>query len=161
MLRGIFTVLSSLYNNYILALGRSRLIVVTELLRDSAALIAIALTWPFIALETAEDPTLGIAILLWGQIGASVLTWGVTLVVASRLSGRNAWQFASDSLPYAATALISVTLASMLTWITGSPLLLTVGQLLIGGAIYMGLNKIAGSRIQSEVIGHLRSRFIR
>ncbi|MDE5921643.1 MAG: oligosaccharide flippase family protein, partial [Paramuribaculum sp.] len=161
MLRGIFTVLSSLYNNYILALGRSRLIIVTELLRDSAALIAIALTWPFIALETTEDPTLGIAILLWGQIGASALTWGVTLIVAARLSGRNAWQFVADSLPYAATALISVTLASMLTWLTGSPLLLTIGQLSIGAALYMGLNKIAGSRIQSEVIDHFRSRFVR
>lgn len=161
MLRGIFTVLSSLYNNYLLALGRARLIVVTELIRDSAALIAIALTWPYITLETADDPTLGIAILLWGQIGASVLTWAITLVIAARLSGRTSWQFVCDSLPYAATALISVTIAAMLTWLTGSPLILVIGQLAIGTIIYMGLNRIAGSRIQSEVIDHFRSRFMR
>ena len=161
MLRGIFTVLSSLYNNYLLALGRARLIVLTELLRDSAALIAIALTWPFITLETAEDPTLGIAILLWGQIGASAITWAITLVIAARLSGRTSWQFVCDSLPYAATALISVTIAAMLTGLTGSPLVLVIGQLAIGSIIYMGLNRIAGSRIQSEVIDHFRSRFMR
>ena len=45
-LRGVFTILGAVYNNYIVALGRSRLMIVTEIVRDATALIAIAATLP-------------------------------------------------------------------------------------------------------------------
>lgn len=49
LLRGIFTVLNSLYNNYLLALGHGGAIVKLEIVRDVAAVIALAVTshsWP-------------------------------------------------------------------------------------------------------------------
>lgn len=63
LLRGVFTVYSSLYNNYIIALGRSKLMVYTELLRDVAALIAIFITIPFMTIEMPDDYVYGLKIL--------------------------------------------------------------------------------------------------
>ena len=45
LVRGIFTVLTQLYANYVLALGRAKLNVHIELLRDGIALLAIFITW--------------------------------------------------------------------------------------------------------------------
>ncbi|MBD5374478.1 MAG: lipopolysaccharide biosynthesis protein [Bacteroides sp.] len=161
MVRGIFTVLSSVYNNYILALGRAKMIVGTELMRDIAALVAIALTWSYIAIERPDNPVYGITVLLWGQIAASFLTWGATLVIAARLSLRPWWQFITDSLPYAGVTLVAVIVMAGLPSVIHSPVLLLAAQISSGAAVYLIINSLLGSVIQREALGFIFSRFCR
>ena len=78
MARGIFVVLNGLYSNFLLAIGRPRLLVVTELIRDSVALIALIITLPFLARPN------GLAILIWGQFAATILTWAATLPMTKK-----------------------------------------------------------------------------
>ncbi len=49
MLRGIFTILTTLYQNYVMSLGHARMIVVSEIIRDGVAVAAIAVTLPYIS----------------------------------------------------------------------------------------------------------------
>ncbi|MBD5281833.1 MAG: lipopolysaccharide biosynthesis protein [Bacteroides sp.] len=78
MARGIFVVLNGLYSNFLLAIGRPRLLVVTELIRDSVALIALIITLPFLARPN------GLALLIWGQFAATLLTWAATLPMTKK-----------------------------------------------------------------------------
>ena len=78
MARGIFVVLNGLYSNFLLAIGRPRLLVVTELIRDSVALIALIITLPFLARPD------GLALLIWGQFAATLLTWAATLPMTKK-----------------------------------------------------------------------------
>ncbi|MBD5364270.1 MAG: lipopolysaccharide biosynthesis protein [Bacteroides sp.] len=78
MARGIFVVLNGLYSNFLLAIGRPRLLVVTELIRDSVALIALIITLPFLARPN------GLALLIWGQFAATLLTWAATLPMTQK-----------------------------------------------------------------------------
>lgn len=78
MARGIFVVLNGLYSNFLLAIGRPRLLVVTELIRDSVALIALIITLPFLGRPN------GLALLIWGQFAATLLTWVATLPMTKK-----------------------------------------------------------------------------
>ena len=78
MARGIFVVLNGLYSNFLLAIGRPRLLVVTELIRDSVALIALIITLPLLARPD------GLALLIWGQFAATLLTWAATLPMTKK-----------------------------------------------------------------------------
>ncbi len=76
--RGIFVVLCGLYSNFILAIGRPKLLVTTELIRDGAALIALLLTLPLLSRPD------GLSLLLWGQFAASALTLAATIALTPR-----------------------------------------------------------------------------
>lgn len=60
--RGIFIVLATNINNYILGLGRSRSLVVYESVKDALMIAAIVVTIP-----------MGITAMIWGQLVASAL----------------------------------------------------------------------------------------
>ena len=94
LLRGVFVVLSSLYNNYIIALGKARMMVYMELLRDGAALLALVVTLPVLAHSYPDDLTYGIKIMLLGQVIAYAVTFIVMLAVISKLTFRSFGFFA-------------------------------------------------------------------
>ena len=71
LFRGIFVVLNSLWNNYLLALGHARSIMWLEVLRDGIALLALWITWPYMTYTTSTDPVAGVAIMLLGQLVAT------------------------------------------------------------------------------------------
>lgn len=158
--RGVFTIFQGLYNNYILALGKARLIVVTEVVRDVVAAIAIVATLPFIGLSNVENPVLGLEILLYGQLAASVVTWIVTLVITSRISGHSVGEYLAHSIPYvmmtAAAMIVMYFVGSLIE--TMSPLLLAAIMLLAGGAVYLIIGAIAGSTIQRDILNRLFNR---
>ncbi len=159
LLRGIFTVLSSLYNNYILALGRAKMLVYMELVRDGVALIAIVVTLPYIAMSFPNDITYGVKILLLGQVIASALTWIVTLAVTAHVTSRNMWLYLGDLLPYIVeTALVMLPMAVLLQWIDLHIVLLVL-QATVGCGLYFIINKLLKSRIQSDVIDYFMYRF--
>ncbi|MCM1163425.1 MAG: lipopolysaccharide biosynthesis protein [Muribaculaceae bacterium] len=151
--RGIFTVLSLLYSNYILSLGRSRLLVVSEVVRDGAAIIAIILT-----LGQLSRGIEGLEIFIWGQFAASALTWIASLAMSSWVARRSIPAFVGDLIPYLALTVIGLIPC---LWLAGSalhPLAQCVSMALAFAAIYLGGNAIMGSRIQADVLGYLLRR---
>lgn len=158
MFRGIFTVLTTIYQNFVMSLGQARMIVMSEVIRDSVAIAAIAVTLPYIAISRQGNLTEGIAIFLWGQVAASIIAWGAMLWIASRRSGRTPWQFLTDSLPYATESLLVVAVIMLFKGVTDNPWLLIAIQLTAGISLYMLINRLAGSRIQSDLVAYIRRK---
>lgn len=158
LLRGVFTVLTSLYNNYVIALARTRLVVAMEVLRDGAALVLLLAALPFVAMEMGEDVVFGIKLLLAGQILASAISWGVMVVKTAPVSGRSVGSFLADSLPY-----LVETLAVMgIMWIESLVVTDCWTLLLLQGVtcllLYTGINAILDSVIQKEVFAFLKGK---
>lgn len=158
LLRGIFCVLGGLYNNYILALGRSGTIVWLEVVRDGMAVIALAVTFPYIGIATDADPVYGIRLMLWGQVLASVVAWSVALIVACRVTGASLYGFISGCVPYLMQSLV----IGALMWLIGDhmtlPVISVALQIAFGLGLYILVNHLLRSRIQADVIGYLRGR---
>jgi O-antigen/teichoic acid export membrane protein len=168
LVRGIFTVVTSLYTNYLLALGRSKLILSMEIVRDSVALVALAVTFPYLSLTTPDDPVLGVTILLWGQLIASVVAWAVTLIVTAKVSGYKMVSFVTDLVPYLVqTAVIAVimylvgeevlTLTAAMSS-TASALMILIVEAIVGLGLYLAVNHLLKSQIQRDAISYLRGR---
>ncbi len=99
LVRGVFTILNTLYNNFMLALGNSKSIFRLELLRDTIALIALILTLPQLDISNGNAMIHGLVILLVGQLIASAVTWCVSLVITSRVTGIKIVSYLKDSYP--------------------------------------------------------------
>ena len=161
LLRGIFTVLTSLYNNYILALGRARLLVYMEVVKDVSALLAIVCTLPYMLDVSDKYITEGIEILLWGQLVASIITYIVTLIVTAKVTAIKPWGYIRDLIPYTViTCVIIIPLIAFENYIYSTTLLL----LLQGGTaiiFYFIINRLLKSNIQQEAIDYVMYRFRR
>ena len=156
LLRGVFTVLNSLYTNYLLSLGFGSDIVKLEILRDTVAIIALGVTFPFLDLTAPGDPVYGIRILLWGQLVATVLTSGGDSCGYSpphAYSARKVYR-RHDALsgPDAVD--------SAVMWYVGyffeSAWMKLIAEAITGVVLYVGGNKFFGSRIQKEVLTYFR-----
>lgn len=156
LVRGIFVVLSAQYSNFILARGRSRLLVIVEALRDGLSLLAIALCLPWLGLGSDQGLTTGVLIFLWWQLAATVISWGVTLWLTARLSWRTPWQFIADLLPYAALTAVACAPMAALGAAIDQPWLLLAAQAVCGAAVYIGLGAAFGSKIQADALAYLR-----
>ncbi len=141
--RGIFTILTLVYAHYILALGRTRLMVWSEGARNILALVAILITLPVIS---------NLDIFLWGQLAASALAWAFTLYICARAISRSVLSFLSDiwmPLLFAAAA------SACALWISVvNPWAEMALRLLVGGGVYMLLSLF--NPIQREVLSMLR-----
>lgn len=158
LVQGIFMVLMLLYRNFILGLGKAKLLVVTEIVRDVVAGVAIVFTLPYIALESPESPVEGLKIFLLGQIVASVVTWAVTLHYVIRLTRRSFGAYMLDLAPYCMqTAIIAVPciMAGYLDW---HPLAVCIAQAGIFAMLYLGINFLMRSKIQRDVLGYFRGK---
>ncbi len=159
LLRGLFFIFTALYNNYILAKGKAKLIVYMEVLRDSVAIAAIIVTLPYIAMTRPGDIVWGVKILLWGQVIASAITWIGTLLCAAPLANRRWWKFLNDYLPYmGATALAMGGMIAMAFVVRHNPWSLLLAQAIVGLTIYLGLNQLAGSTIQRDAFNFILRR---
>lgn len=161
LVRGLLYLFTSLYSNYILALGKAKLIVNLEILRDSVALAALLLTLPMIGWSVVDNPVYGLEILLWGQIAASFVTWIATLCVAVKHIERRLWDFIADMLPYLAGAGVSVVAMWWLSMVVSNVWILLFAQPIVGVAIYIGINASARSKIQADALRYALGRFMR
>lgn len=144
--------LNATYANYAIALARTRLVFWLEVVRDSVALLLLAVTIPWIAAETDGNMVWGLEILLWGQLLASFVTWIVTLMKTAPLTGRGIGAFLKDLAPYAALTLVAMaTMWAESLWLTNPWGLFTL-QGATGLAIYLGANALLGSKIQREAL---------
>lgn len=158
MVRGIFTVLTGLWNNYILALGYARHIMWLEVMRDSVALAALLLSLPYITLSSEGNPVEGIAIVLWSQIAASAATWVATLIVTVRLTGQSVMSYVRDMLPYLAMSLAIGVAMWGAGHLIGNASLRLATEMAIGITAYLVANRLLGSKIQAEAIDYLLKR---
>lgn len=158
LLRGIFTVLNSLYNNYLLALGHGSSIVKLEIVRDTAAVIALAATFPFMALTMPGDPVYGLRILLWGQIAATLLTWVASFVVTVRVTGVGPWRFITDMLPYFMQTILIIPVMLIVAMPVGAPWLKLTVMAITALTLYLGGNHLFHSKIQREVLQYITGK---
>lgn len=158
LIRGIFTVINTLYNNYILSLGHSRAIFRLEVLRDGAAVIGIVLALPYISLATYDNAVYGLTILLWGQVAASAITWVATLIVTAQITKIGAWSYVRDILPYLASSAAIGTAVWALTLTGIGDLWLLVCQGIMAAGLYVGVNVMFPSKIQRDVFGYLTGK---
>lgn len=156
LLRGVFTVLNSLYTNYLLSLGFGSDIVKLEILRDTVAIIALGVTFPFLDLTAPGDPVYGIRILLWGQLVATVLTWVATLVDTVRRTRIPRGRYIADMMPYLAQTLLIVPVMWYVGYFFESAWMKLIAEAITGVVLYVGGNKFFGSRIQKEVLTYFR-----
>ena len=155
LIRGIFTVLTGLYNNILLAVGNAKIILRMEILRDGLALALLLATMPFINLSRDGNPVYGVGIMIYGQLLASLITWVVTLIYTGRLSGLGVKQLLLALAPYSAfTCAIAVPMM-LLTNLPWHPALILAAQLILGAALYLTANRLTRSAIQSEVLAHV------
>ena len=159
LLRGIFTVLTSLYNNYLLALGHARIIVRLEVVRDVAALVAIALTIPYMVLTRPDDIVYGIVILLIGQVAASAIAWLLSLILTARATGLRPLRMLADLAPYLGLSLVALPLMHFTAASFAAAWLQLAVEITVGLIFYLGVNRLLGSRIQEQAFSYLRSRF--
>lgn len=160
LLRGIFTVLMSLYNNYIISLGHGGIIVRLEIIRDAAALIALAITFPYMTLATSANPVRGLEIMLWAQAGASALTYMVSLAYTVRFTRVPLRRFMLDMLPYFAQTMLIIPIMSLAASTVDDAWLQLTLESVTGLALYIGGNYIFKSKIQRGVFDYIRGRDI-
>lgn len=158
VLRGVFTVLCSLYNNYLLALGNAKTILWMEVLRDASAILALVITIPYIAMTADGDPTWGLSVMLSGQLIASALTWVVTLVFTVRAAHASLWIYIRDLLPYLALSLVAAPFMFWLRDLMPSVWLAIFVPALSALVFYVGANYLLGSKIQKEVVSFISGR---
>jgi O-antigen/teichoic acid export membrane protein len=158
LLRGVFTVLTSLYNNYVIALARTKLVVAMEMLRDGAALVFLLATLPVIALTRGDDVVYGIKLLLIGQILASFISWLVMVIKTAPVSGRSVGSFLVDSLPYLGQTLVIMVAMWAESLVISNCWLLLIVQAATCLALYLGINLLLNSKIQREVLLFLRGK---
>lgn len=159
LFRGIFVVLNSLASNFLLGLGHGSDIVRQEILRDVLAVVALAVTFPYMTLSTAADPVAGVAIMLWGQVIATILTWLYTMAVTLRRLGSAPGTYVSDLAPY--FCLTAITVPAMLgaAALVSAPYLKLAVEGAAALAIYIGINAALGSKVQKETFTYLRGAF--
>ena len=158
LIRGIFTVLTSLYNNYLIALARTRTVVAMEALRDGTALLFLLATLPVIAMTKGADIMFGVRILLYGQLAASAITWAVMTVSVASATGRHFTALVADNVPY----LIETLVIGAVMWgeslVISNCWMLLIAQAATAITLYLGINLLLKSVIQKEIIQFLRKK---
>lgn len=145
MVRGIFVVLTSLYNNFLLARGKARSMFVLEVVKDVITVGALLATvWTF-SLEW----------LVWGQLFASVATWIFSVELTRRsLAIRNA-DLLAGLLPFAGAAMVMALGSLALGFTVSHPALQLLVELGGGLAIYaavLGLRGVAEFREAKDLL---------
>lgn len=158
LLRGIFTVLTGLYNNFMLAKGHAKSIMWLEVLRDTVAIGALIATLPWISESLPGNPVWGLELMMWGQLASALLTFVATHIVASRTVGVGVTQFLRDFTPYFGLTMAIVPALILISMFVGSPVLALALQCIVGGGVYFAVNALAGSKIQRDVIGYVIKR---
>lgn len=141
VVRGIFTVITTLYNNYIISCGASRKYVYSEIVKDVSTVIAIAVTIPF-----------GITWLVAGQVFAGAVYYCYALYLVGKVTGCSRVALVKDALPYLALSVVSLAPAVVLAHFIANAWLLFVLQVIVAAGAYLLMNKLLRSKIQDDVL---------
>ena len=144
VVRGIFTIVTVLYNNYIISCGASRKYVYSEIVKDVSTVIAIVITIPY-----------GITWLVAGQVFAGVVYFFYALYLVGKVTGYSRWGLVKDSLPYILLSAISLAPAVGLSYVITNAWLLFCAQVIVATITYLLLNKMLKSKIQDDVLEYV------
>ena len=150
VVRGIFTVITSQYNNYIISSGASRKYVYSEIVKDVSTVIAIVVTIP-----------LGVTWLVAGQVFAGIVYYFYALYLVGKVTEFSRWTLVKDSLPYVALSVVALAPSVMLSWVISNAWILLATQLVVSGGLYLLLNWLMKSKIQADALGYVFGRFIK
>lgn len=141
LVKGIFFVLVTLQNNYMIAQGKTRTFFYFELIKNAIILIAIFLT-------------VGISIyaLVVGQAVAAIIQYFIGIFVTKRTTGYGVKRQLLDILPYVVISTLMCCFLMVFPMITNNDFLLLGLQIGFGGLFYLTVNKVLRSTIQEDVI---------
>lgn len=148
-LRGIFIVMISLYNNFILSIGAARQLFAVELVKDALIFIAI--------LSTMWSGNL--TLIVWGQFAASAITYFIVLRMASRITGYPPLRMLSDLLPSLGVAAAMAALCLFMINIPAPPAVRLVATIAAGAVAYILVAKVCRLRELKDAAGYLLGRF--
>lgn len=149
--RGIFVVLVSAANNYLLSLGKSRAMILLETVKDVLTLAAIAAT---VWMRSVEA-------LVWGQFAASLLTYAVALPAASRATGYTAAATLRDFAPFAFFSALMAAACLISGALAATPWVRLAVETAVGALTYIALLRMARVPEYSEALTYLPGRFRR
>ncbi|MDE7413463.1 MAG: lipopolysaccharide biosynthesis protein [Muribaculaceae bacterium] len=131
-LRGIFIVLISLYNNFILSIGAAKKLFMVEVVKDVLIFVAI--------LSTMWSGNL--TLIVWGQFAASAITWIIVLRIASGITGYPPLKMISDILPSMGISLAMAALVLLCLWIPIPALLSLILMIAVGALSYVAMARV-------------------
>lgn len=149
--RGIFIVLISLYTNYLLALGHARRLFIVEIIKDALIFAAIMATVWFHS----------VPLLVWGQLGASVVTYVIVLGITSRATGVSLRRMLSDLLPCLGIALAMTATCWLAMQLATTPILQLLVMITSGLSVYLLLTRLTRRPQLTEALTYLLGRFRR
>jgi O-antigen/teichoic acid export membrane protein len=148
-IRGIFVVLTQLYYNYTVSLGRSRAMIAIETAKDALVFIAIPATIFSGSLE----------VLVWGQAAASLITFVIALAISSKATGYGAVRMLKDLVPFLAISVLSAAAAMLAGSLIASPMLMLSAEIAMGALAYIWMLKTLRIPELPEMASYLLGRF--
>ena len=150
--RGVFVVLTSLYNVHLTAIGEPRRLVQTEAAKDILAVAAIIATIPF-----------GIEWLVGGQVIAAAIHYCYSLWLTARTTSYRVMAMLGELMPYFLFTLLSAMPAMFITACMSdcSAVLQLAAQIATFGVAYMAANHLLHSKMQRDVLTYALGRFRR
>ena len=146
MIRGVFVVLTALYNNFLLARGKARAMFALELIKDAIVVAALfATVWSF-SLEW----------LVWGQLAASFLTWIISVELTRRSLSISTSDLIVDLFPFFGAAFVMAIACFALGFSSHHPAIQLVMQLFCGVLVYVAILRIRGIKEIGEAFALLR-----
>ena len=151
MVRGVFVVLTSLYNNLLLSKGKARAMFLLELIKDGIIIAALFSTvWTF-----------SVEWLVWGQLIASVVTWVISVWLTVRSLAMPSSLLLRGLVPFMGASLAMCAACMLLNRLGLSPALQLLVDFGAGAALYLGVLASGGVAEIKEAFAMLRSKLLR
>ena len=132
MVRGIFWILTSLYNNFLLAKGKGRAFFTLDLVKNSLLIVAVLATVWFRSLEW----------LVWGQLVAGLFTWIISVEMTRRSLAIPASDLLYDLLPFFFASFLMCIGCGLLGEIVDIPVIQLLIEFAGGALIYLGVLRL-------------------
>lgn len=158
LVRGVFTVFTSLYSNFLLSLGHAGAIARLEVWRDIVAAVGLAVTFPVMAVSLPDNPVWGVGVMLWGQVAAAVVAWAMTLFYVHRFCPVKAIVLMREYLPYLSASAVIGAGMYFLGLMAFPPWLAVIVESALGLTAYLAFNHVARSRIQADALAYLKGK---
>lgn len=150
-LRGIFLILVSVYNNYLLAAGKAKSLVIVETVKDISMLVALGVTYF----------SFSVSALVWGLAIASLFTWLYVLILTSHNTHCRVSSMIKHLTPFLGYTLIAL----FIGWVVSIPIEHAPVQLLVriivAIAVYIAELKICKVPELPEAWEYITGRFRR
>ncbi|MDE6028347.1 MAG: lipopolysaccharide biosynthesis protein [Muribaculaceae bacterium] len=148
-IRGIFIVMISLYNNFILSIGAAKQLFAVEVVKDALIFAAI--------LSTMWSGNL--TLIVWGQFAASAITYFIVLRMSARITGYSPLRMLTDLLPALGIATAMGLVCLLALYIPGAAAVRLLVTIAAGAASYIFFAKVFRLPELKDAAGYILGRF--